>query len=41
LNSCFNNDPLRRATESIGSRIAAALEGKKGGGVVAMKKPRR
>jgi integrase len=34
----LDNDPLRRATESIGSRIAAALEGKKGGVVVAMKK---
>jgi integrase len=26
----LDNDPLRRASEHIGSRIAAALEGKKG-----------
>jgi integrase len=33
----LDNDPLRRATESIGSRIAAALDGKRGATVVAMK----
>ena len=33
----LDNDPLRRASENIGGRIAAALEGKKGGAVVAMK----
>jgi integrase len=37
----LDNDPLRRATESIGSRIAAALDGKGGATVVAMKKPDR
>src|SRR3974377_1056689 len=34
----LDNDPLRRATESIGSRIAAALDGKHGATVVEMKK---
>jgi integrase len=29
----LDNDPLRRATENIGSRIAAALEGKQGGAI--------
>jgi integrase len=33
----LDNDPLRRAAENIGGRIAAALVGKKGGAVVAMK----
>jgi integrase len=36
----LDNDPLRRATESIGSRIAAALDGKRGATVVAMKERR-
>ena len=30
-------DPLRRASEAIGGRIAAALEGKRGGLVVQLK----
>jgi integrase len=30
----LDNDPLRRASEAIGGRIAAALDGKHGGGVV-------
>ena len=34
-------DPLRRASESIGGRIAAALEGKRGGLVVRLKGGRR
>jgi integrase len=34
-------DPLRRASEAIGSRIAAALEGKRGGSVVRLKRSRR
>jgi integrase len=37
----LDNDPLRLATESIGSRIAAALDGKRGATVVAMKERRR
>jgi integrase len=37
----LDNDPLRRATEAIGGRIAAALDGKKGGTVVALKGPNR
>jgi hypothetical protein len=36
----LDNDPLHRATESIGSRIAAALDGKRGATVVAMKERR-
>jgi integrase len=34
----LDNDPLRRASEYIGGRIAAALEGKKGGAVVPLKR---
>jgi integrase len=34
-------DPLRRASETIGGRIAAALEGKRGGPVVQLKGGRR
>jgi integrase len=37
----LDNDPLRRATESIGSRIAAALDGKRSAAVVAIKKHRQ
>jgi integrase len=37
----LDNDPLRRATESIGSRIAAALDGKRGATVVAMNRAGR
>jgi integrase len=37
----LDNDPLRRATESIGSRIAAALDGKRSATVVAMENRRR
>jgi integrase len=37
----LDNDPLRRATENIGSQIAAALEGKRTGIVVAKKDPRQ
>jgi integrase len=33
----LDDDPLRRAAESIGSRIAAALSGKRGGAVVALR----
>jgi integrase len=33
----LDSDPLRRATESIGNQIAAALEGKRGATVVTMK----
>jgi integrase len=36
----LDNDPLRRATENIGSQIAAALEGKRTG-IVAKKDPRQ
>ena len=32
----LDNDPLRRASEAIGARIAAALESKKTGDVVTM-----
>jgi integrase len=34
-------DPLRRASETIGGQIAAALEGKRGGPVVQLKGGRR
>jgi integrase len=34
-------DPLRRASEAIGGRIAAALEGKRGGSVVQLKSDRQ
>jgi integrase len=37
----LDNDPLRRATEAIGGRIAAALDGKKGGSVVPLSGRRR
>jgi hypothetical protein len=37
----LDNDPLRRASESIGGRIAAALEGKKGGKVAHLGAHRR
>ena len=33
----LDNDPLRRASENIGGRIAAALDGKKGGSVVPLR----
>jgi integrase len=33
----FDNDPLRRATEKIGGRIAAALEGRNSGSVMRLK----
>jgi integrase len=36
----LDNDPLRRATESIGSQIEAALDGNKGAAVVEMTKRR-
>jgi integrase len=34
----LDNDPLRRASEAIGGRIAAALDGKRGGPVVQLKR---
>ena len=34
-------DPLRRASEAIGGRIAAALDGKRSGSVVHLKRGRR
>jgi integrase len=37
----LDNDPLRRATESIGSRIAAALDGNGGAPVVALERAAR
>jgi integrase len=37
----LDNDPLRRASEAIGGRIAAALEGKKSGSVVPLRDRRR
>jgi integrase len=37
----LENDPLRRASEDIGGRIAAALEGKQNGRVIPMKRSRR
>jgi integrase len=37
----LDNDPLRRASEAIGGRIAAAMEGKKSGRVVALRGLRR
>jgi integrase len=37
----LDNDPLRRASENIGGRIAAALEGKRGGAVIQLKDGRR
>ena len=37
----LDNDPLRRASEAIGARIAAALDGKKSGPVVALRGRRR
>jgi integrase len=37
----LDNDPLRRASEHIGGRIAAALEGRKGGSVISMKRSHR
>ena len=37
----LDNDPLRRASENIGGRIAAALDGKKGGSVVPLRGRRR
>jgi len=37
----LDNDPLRRATEAIGRQIAAALDGKKSGPVVALRGHRR
>ncbi len=37
----LDNDPLRRASENIGGRIAAALEGKKSGAVVPLRGRRR
>ena len=37
----LDNDPLRRASEAIGGRIAAAMEGKKSGPVVALRGFRR
>jgi integrase len=36
----LDNDPLRRASEAIGGRIAAALNGKKGGSVVPIRSRR-
>ena len=33
----LGNDPLRRASEAIGGRIAAAMEGKKSGSIVALR----
>jgi integrase len=37
----LDNDPLRRAAESIGGQIKAAIDGKSGANVVSMKKGRR
>jgi len=37
----LDNDPLRRASEAIGGRIAAAMEGKKSGPVVGLRGLRR
>ena len=37
----LDNDPLRRASENIGGRIAAALDGKRGGSVVSLRGRRR
>ena len=37
----LDNDPLRRAAEAIGGRIAAALDGKKSGSVVPLRGRRR
>ena len=37
----LDNDPLRRASEAIGGRIAAALDGKKSGSVVPLRGRRR
>jgi integrase len=37
----LDNDPLRRAAENIGGRIAAALEGKRGGPVVTLRNAKR
>ena len=37
----LDNDPLRRAAESIGGRIKAAMDGKGSANVVAMKTRRR
>src|SRR5205823_4234804 len=37
----LDGDPLRRASEAIGGRIAAALDGKRGGSVVQLKGARR
>ena len=37
----LDNDPLRRASENIGGRIAAALDGKKGSSVVPLRGRRR
>ena len=37
----LDNDPLRRASEAIGGRIAAALDGKKHGSVVPLRGRRR
>jgi integrase len=37
----LDNDPLRRASESIGGRIAAALDGKKQGSVLPLRGRRR
>jgi integrase len=37
----LDNDPLRRAAENIGGRIAAALDGKKSGSVVPLRGRRR
>ena len=37
----LDNDPLRRAAEAIGGRIAAALDAKKGGSVVPLRGRRR
>jgi hypothetical protein len=37
----LDNDPLRSASEAIGGRIAAALDGKRGGSVVQLKGGRR
>jgi integrase len=34
----LDNDPLRRATENIGGRIAAALEGRRSAAVVPIRK---
>src|SRR5204862_1275733 len=37
----LDSDPLRRASEAIGGRIAAALEGRRGAPVSSIKKRRR